>query len=233
MLTVGNQRPVAIAASSNGASAVSPGSDVTLTSSVSFDGDSDPLTYQWSILSAPAGSQIEIANSTSAAIPFTADASGTYIFQLIVSDGELMSQPATVSFTVDNTAPVADAGEDQTLSKGELVALSGLGSSDFDGDELSYAWVLSESPNGSIAELVNSDTATPSFEADVGGTYVVTLVVSDGFENSDPDTVSITIENALPVAAVSGTSAGFAGDIFMLSGSDSSDADGDLSLIHI
>ena len=39
-----------------------------------------------------------------------------------------------------NTAPVADAGTDQTVDMGDTVTLNGSASSDDDGDALTFAW---------------------------------------------------------------------------------------------
>lgn len=227
VLTIGNKRPVASAVTSNGNGNVTPGSDVTLSAAGSFDEDSDPLRYEWSALSLPSGSQVELSDATSSAVSLSPDISGLYIFQLIISDGELSSRPTTVSFRVENTAPVADAGVDQTVAKGELVVLSGSNSSDSDGDTLTFTWALVERPDGSLVELTGSETVEPSFEADIGGTYVLSLVVNDGFEDSETDSVVVTVENNVPLASITGTLDGSVGDVFMLSGTGSTDADGD------
>lgn len=96
--------------------------------------------------------------------------------------------------TVDtNTAPVANAGADQTLFVGSTVALSGEASSDADGDTLGYSWSLSTLPDGSVATLSSDTDSTTSFSADVAGVYVVTLMVNDDEENSEVDSVDITV----------------------------------------
>jgi len=88
-----------------------------------------------------------------------------------------------------NTAPVADAGADQTLTATGAttsVTLDGSGSSDADGDALTYSW-----SNGATG-------ATPTV-ALTKGTHVLSLTVSDG-EESDTDEVTITVVNTIPVA---------------------------------
>ena len=93
-----------------------------------------------------------------------------------------------------NALPVAEAGEDQTVTAGTSVMLDGSASSDDDGDSLTYAWQLVAVPEGSTAELAAAVTAMPSFTADVAGEYVIELVVNDGHEDSAPDTVTVTAE---------------------------------------
>lgn len=101
------------------------------------------------------------------------------------------SDGGSESAAPSNSAPVADAGPDQSVTTGTEVTLDGSGSSDADGDSLSYAWTLT-APNGSASVLFNATTVSPSFTIDVDGDYVVWLVVNDGSEVSIADTVTIT-----------------------------------------
>jgi hypothetical protein len=91
-----------------------------------------------------------------------------------------------------NTAPVANAGIDQSVAVGALVALDGIASSDADGDALSYSWLLTSKPVGSIAVLSSSTAVKPTFTADVAGAYVVNLVVNDGKGSNALSTVTVT-----------------------------------------
>jgi len=90
-----------------------------------------------------------------------------------------------------NTAPVADAGADQAVGPGGTVVLDGSGSTDPDGDALSYAWSFVSKPAGSNAALNDNTLVGPAFAADRGGRYVLQLVVNDGTIDSRPDTVEI------------------------------------------
>ncbi len=93
-----------------------------------------------------------------------------------------------------NNAPVANAGSDQNVSTGSLVTLDGSGSSDADGDTLTYSWSFTSRPEGSKATLSNSTAVNPTYTADVAGSYILRLVVNDGTVDSTPDTVTITAE---------------------------------------
>ncbi len=94
-----------------------------------------------------------------------------------------------------NEAPVADAGEDRTVTVGDTVTLNGNGA-DNDGDSLTYSWSFAALPDDSEATLTNADMPSASFTTDVAGDYVVELVVNDGTEDSTPDQVTITAEAA-------------------------------------
>jgi hypothetical protein len=100
--------------------------------------------------------------------------------------------PAIEAALAVNTAPVANAGPDQEVEVGEVVTLSGAGSFDVNGDSLTYAWTLTSKPESSTATLTGATTVSPTFTADLAGTYVATLVVNDGTVNSAPDTVEVT-----------------------------------------
>jgi len=179
----GNTAPVANAGVAQN---VVAGSAVTLDGSTSSDANSDPLTYAWTLTSKPAGSTAALSSATSAKPTFKADAAGTYVASLTVNDGKVNSTAVTVSITaaVANVAPVANAGVAQNVVAGSVVTLDGSASSDANGDTLTYTWTLTSKPAGSTAVLSSTTSAKPTFTADVVGTYVASLTVSDGKVNS-------------------------------------------------
>ncbi len=92
-----------------------------------------------------------------------------------------------------NQPPIADAGIDQTAAVGDVIHLDGLGSSDPEGDELSYRWQWVAIPAGSAAVLQAAQSSTPHFTADQSGLYLVELIVNDGRVDSIADTVRIDV----------------------------------------
>jgi plastocyanin len=102
-------------------------------------------------------------------------------------------QSSTTSVSVTNLAPNADAGPDQTVDPGELVTLSGEGSSDPDGHlPLTYQWTQT---SGATVTLSDPTAASPTFTApSTSGTLVFTLVVTDSYGlASEPDEVMILV----------------------------------------
>jgi hypothetical protein len=96
-----------------------------------------------------------------------------------------------------NQAPVADAGPDQvvecTSPNGTEIGLDGSGSSDPDGDQLTYTWDWSE---GSTM----GETVYTYFPV---GTHTITLTVNDG-NLTDIDTVDVTVmDSTAPRLSVS------------------------------
>lgn len=220
----GNLPPVAYAGMDQ---SVIAGTLVTLDASGSTDPDGDLISYSWALQSAPLGSLAVLANPATVYPTFTADVQGTYSFVLSVSDGDASSiDYVNVTAAIPNAAPVANAGLDQTVVTGSTVTLDGSGSSDADGDTLSYLWSfdLTTMPAGSTAILMGSTTATPTFVADVGGTYTIRLVVSDGYATSTVDTVTVTAGGqAAPVANAGPDQAVSSGTVVTLDGSLSYD----------
>lgn len=93
------------------------------------------------------------------------------------------------------TTPLADAGESQTVHINTLVMLDGSGSTDEDGDMLTYAWSFKNKPVDSQTVINNPTSVTPTFTPDMIGSYEVFLVVNDGAEESS-DNVIISVDIA-------------------------------------
>lgn len=200
---------------------------VTLDGSASSDVDGDTLSYEWSIRSQPPESRTELSDPAAVKPTLYIDEPGSYIIELIVSDGALESGPSMVTLTTENSRPAANAGRDQTAHVTDVVTLDGSASSDPDGDPLSYRWSLATVPAGSGAALLNPTRVNPDFTVDLPGTYVAQLAVSDGKLESLPDTVTVTTENSLPTANAGAPQEAFVNAKVTLDGSKSKDPDGD------
>lgn len=129
-----------------------------------------------------------------------AGTTGTLSFQEIgTADwrGTILDDVLLVRIVPPNQSPVADAGSNQTVEQsgpsGTNVTLNGSGSSDPDGDTLTYSWT---------GVFGTASGATPEVLIP-GGTYTVTLVVDDGVVDSEPSTMSVTVQDTIkPVLTV-------------------------------
>ncbi len=109
--------------------------------------------------------------------------------------------PSAPETNLENSAPVANAGTDQTVFTQALVSLDGGGSTDADGDALTFSWEFDSRPAGSGATLSGAATANPTFTPDVPGNYVIRLTVADAFPDSTgTDSVTVTAGVPPPVA---------------------------------
>lgn len=91
-----------------------------------------------------------------------------------------------------NVAPVANPGGAQSVLIATPVTLDGNGSSDQNGNPLTYAWSFASKPAGSAAVLASSTSAKATFVPDLAGIYLVSLAVSDGKASSPSVTVTVT-----------------------------------------
>lgn len=101
----------------------------------------------------------------------------------------------------NNQDPVANAGEDQTgVSTTQQLVLDGSRSSDPENQEITWAWTIESAPAGSNAPLLNAASERPTLVPDVEGTYFLSLTVSDGYRESDPDVVQVLVDNSAPLS---------------------------------
>lgn len=202
-------------------------SKVTLDGSKSTDTNNDSLAYQWT-LTKPSGSTATLVNATVAMPNFTADLPGIYVATLIVNDGKLngTAKSVSVTATVVNAKPIANAGTFQNVLTTSKVTLDGSKSTDANNDTLTYQWTVAK-PTGSTATLSSGTDAMPNFMADLPGVYVATLTVSDGVSKSSSVDVSVTavVVNATPLANAGGAQNVLTGSKVTLNGSKSTDAD--------
>ena len=131
------------------------------------------------------------------------DYNGTDSFTFVVSDGELTSAEATVIIKVGvvNDQPVA-AAQSVTLDEDNAKTIT-LTAQDADKDALTYA-IVKQPEHGKVSGLNASTgklTYTPN--KDYNGADSFTFKVNDGTEDSEVQTVSLTINpvNDAPVIA--------------------------------
>ena len=207
---LGNAAPTAAAGDEQ---TVNEGDNVSLDGGASVDPEGTALTFAWVQTDGPL---VTLSGADTATPSFTAPTVGpggdpattaTVTLALTVTDsapagycGGPKSATATVGIIVNNIdkSPVAAAGGDQDAVEGDSVTLDAGGSSDPDGDALSYAWTQL---GGTTVALTGAATATPSFTAPAQAelaTEVLTfsLTVSDGFGGTATDEVRVAVHDA-------------------------------------
>jgi hypothetical protein len=208
VISTWNTAPVADAGEDQ--AIIIPGMTVQLDGTQSWDDDGDPITYSWTLDQKPDGSAAELDDPASATPTFVTDVYGEYAITLVVEDPWVSSEPDSVTVSFENVQPVADAGGNQSVMVGDTVGLDGIASHDDNLDPLTFAWSVVSKPEGSQAQLSDPQAVQPIFVADRAGTYVVSLVVNDGWVDSEPanvtieaiacaDVVALTLRNTIAV----------------------------------
>ncbi len=90
-----------------------------------------------------------------------------------------------------NSPPVANSGADQTVECGSSVTLDGSGSTDPDGDTISYSW------SGSFGSAAGE---TPTVALPLG-THTITLTVDDGNGETSTDEMVVTVADTTAPSA--------------------------------
>ena len=226
---VANRAPVAQAGVDQ---KVDSGNAVTLDASASYDLDGDTLSFTWSQTS---GTTVTLTNATTATPGFTAPtvtANTDLVFSVSVSDGTLSASDSvtvTVRPPATNTAPVANAGADQTVQTPATVTLDGSASSDADGDTLTYTWTQTV---GTTVSLASANAATASFSASAitaSEDLTFQLTVSDGSASHSDQTVVTLLPastNRAPTVSLRATASVAEGASLSITAT-ASDADGD------
>ncbi|WP_169302402.1 PKD domain-containing protein [Halorientalis salina] len=165
------------------------GETITFDASSSYDPDGSVESYEWSF------SDGTTTNGKTATRSYSS--TGDYEVTLTVTDDDGKSGSDTVTVTVGNQAPTADASADKTtVIPDETVTFDGSGSSDPDGSIESYEWDFGD---GTTAV---GESRTHSYDST--GTYTATLNVSDDLGISDTDTIDIdVVQNEPPTASAS------------------------------
>lgn len=192
------------------------GTRILLNGTNSTDSDGHIVSYKWAD-----GSEIyNTAQAFEKVFPI-----GVHTIALTVTDNDGATGTDSVTIEVlklDKAPPIADAGTDIVVGVGESVLLNASGSSDRDGNIVSYLWLEDDILSNSV-----------SFEKifDVGKhTITLTVTDNDNLEGSDNVIVTVLAPNVAPVAKAGDDFNVAYGDYVHLDASQSSDTDGSIVL---
>jgi len=204
--------------------------------------DAHEVTFSWGFERVPADSSVsdgaltENKTSISNRPAFLPDLPGEYVVSLRVTDPNGVSDPdyVVITITSDDLRPIADCGPDTYGQVGQATRLDGSASSDPEGARVGYTWGVSSVPACSrlgAGSIYDQGTPTPSVIPDCQGLFVMSLVVDDGLQWSEPDycTIDVRSDNRSPVAEAGpgGLVPPCDANPFQLSGWESYDPDGD------
>lgn len=162
------------------------------------------LTYQWTILSGPAGGLL--TSPSTAQTELDNLGAGIYLVGLTVTDINNNMSTDTVKITVNGAPPppppVANAGPNQSITlPANTVTLNGSASKGAH-PIVSYQWTVLSGPVGGT--LTTPDSVITTFTGLTTGTYAVGLQVTDDSSQVGLDTVKITVNPAPPPVANAG-----------------------------
>lgn len=131
------------------------GNVMRLNAAPSSDPEGELLTYAWSLLKAPAGSQAKLEHADQVIVDFVPDLAGHYQFGLTVNDGSSNSYAVDYDsqVTSENIAPIAQITYSKMNTVGEKSTIDASQSYDIEGDEFQFKWTLLK--QGSPILIVN------------------------------------------------------------------------------
>jgi len=208
-----NSAPVANAGPSKMTTTNEP---VTFDASASSDMDGTIVSYLWNFGDG--------TNSTEMVATHSFSDDGLYYVKLTVTDSRNATGSVTINVFVNNKAPMADAGADQTVALNQPVAFNASDSTDSDGTVENYTWDFGDGTIDYGAEVEHS-YAKP-------GAFAVILRVMDDNGDIGIDTLVVTVTapggvtNIAPVALAGNDITARPDTSVTFNASGSSDADG-------
>jgi PKD repeat protein len=180
-----NHPPVAVA---GGPYSGAPGTAITFVGSGSTDPQGQTLTYAWNFGDG--------GTASGAVALHTYTKAGTFTVTLTVTDTSGLSASATASANV-GAPPVANAGGPYTAYIYVPLTFNGSGSSDPQGEALTYQWNFGDDTTGTGVAPVHTYNRA-------AGTFTVTLTVTNTSGISNTASTTLTLKNTPPTVTING-----------------------------
>lgn len=213
---------------------VMPGATVTLDGGRSHDFEATLESFAWQ---QTVGTPVTLAQHNQAVTSFQApEESATLTFSLLVSDAATASSEDNVDVFV-NVPPVANAGEDFSLTNDKTGVFDGSKSADIDGYIRRYDWkAIWGVTHTALGDYTGQSLAVPmqDLKANASNVYRLTVTDDKGFSDTDLAVVHFLKENnnTPPLADAGEDIAALSGELIQLDGSLSSDSDGHIDQYH-
>ena len=183
--------------------------------SFSGSGSSDPqgetLSYAWNFGDGSTGTGVTPTHTYT--VP------GTHTVSLTVTNSSNLAATASTTATIAAQPPVANAGGPYNGGIGAVISFNGKGSSDPQGELLTYAWNFGDGTTGTGAISTHAYTAP--------ATYTVSLTVTNTSNLTATTSTTTAILGQNPAANVGGPYTGDIGTIISFSGIGSNDPQGE------
>jgi len=231
-----------------------PGAEVSLDASSSYAHNNNTacatstssdvlasLSYQWSLLDKPDGSNPVISDTNAVNPRLKTDVAGTYRLKLEVStqDGATNSTEVEIEVDPQNLGPnvQVDAGKNQFVGTNSNVVINQGNGTVINGDNITYQWVtVNNLPSTTIINnITNINIETNEFKPlqfspDVAGDYQFKLIIKNAEGKTSEDEVTVKVDdgkNSIPVADSGKDKHHLVNDTVNLSAAKSYDADDD------
>ena len=168
------------------------------------------------------GPEVAYLNNGAHAVVGVENFDGTYGTQYSYFQPSLQDQTALqfVRVPTGNLPPIAKPGGAYQTFVNQPLTFDGSASYDPDGSALTYRWDFGDGTTGTGVGPTHTYTAK--------GTYTVTLIVHDQYEDSAPTTTTVSVPNRAPIANAGGPyTGGVSPQAILFDGSGSYDPDGD------
>ena len=187
-ITVNNVAPTADA---GGPYSGTEGETITLDASGSTDPGNDIVSYVWDL-----DNDGQYDDAFGVVVNYSSPGDGSHTVNLKVTDSDGAISTDSITITVSNAAPTANAGGPYSVDEGATVTLDASGSTDPGGDIVSYEWDLDND-----GEYDDATGETVDFSYLIQGDQIISVKVTDDDGDWDIDSTTVTVNGIAPEAS--------------------------------